>query len=76
MDKFFTQTTCDRCHGELTEGRTMSRFNTQCLCMTCAEKEQHHPDYKRAVEAELAELRAGNRNFRGVGWPGENGRLK
>jgi len=28
------------------------------------------------VDAELAALRSGNRNYEGVGWPGKNGRVK
>ena len=46
------------------------RFNTDTLCMKCAEEERQHPDY------ELAAVRAGNRNFAGLGWPGKNGRIK
>ncbi len=76
MDKFYTQKNCDRCGGSLDCGRTLSRFNTQCICMTCAEEECQHPDYKRAADAELEAVRNGNRNFAGVGWPGKNGRLK
>ena len=37
-----------------------------CLCMRCAEAERHHPDYQKAVEAELPEIRKGNRQ---VGLP-------
>lgn len=33
MDKFFTQKTCDRCGGSLENGRIMSMFNTECICM-------------------------------------------
>ncbi len=76
MDKFYTQKNCDRCHATLDGGRTMSRFNIQCICMTCAEEERQHPDYKRAVDAELEAVRNDNRNFAGVGWLGKNGRLK
>ncbi len=75
-DKFFTQTRCDRCHGPLDSGRTMSRFNTQCLCMACDDEEREHPDYRKAADAELEAVKCGNRNFPGVGWPGKNGRLK
>ena len=46
----------------------MSRFNTDCICMACAEAETRHPDYQKAVEAELAEIRKGNRNFEGIGY--------
>lgn len=52
-DEFFTKTKCDRCGGNLNNGRTMSRFDTAYLCIRCAEAERHHPDYQKAVEAEL-----------------------
>ena len=73
-DRFFTQDRCDRC-GEL-KVRTMSRFNTDCICMKCAEEERNHPDYQKAANAELAAVKRGERNFPGIGWPGKNGRVK
>jgi len=76
MDRFFTQKNCDRCGGSLEKGRQMSRFNQDCLCMDCIKKEKQHPDYEKAAAAELAAVKGGNRDFAGVGWPGENGRLK
>lgn len=71
MDKFFTQKNCDRCKAELTAGRTMSRFNTDCICLTCAEKERQHPAYRKAVETELEQIHQGNRNYAGIGMPDE-----
>lgn len=68
MDKFFTQTTCDRCGGSLENGRTMSMFNTECICMKCADEERKRDDYKDAVEADHAEIRKGNFNFKGIGF--------
>jgi hypothetical protein len=53
----------------------MSRFNEDCICMTCEEEERKHPDYAKAVEAELAALRAGDYNYPGIGWSGKDGRL-
>ena len=47
----------------------MSRFHTPYLCMRCAEAERHHPDYQKAVEAELAEIHKGNHNFKGIEYP-------
>ena len=67
-DRFFTQDRCDRCGGEL-KVRTMSRFNTDCICMKCAEEERNHPDYQKAVDT-------GDMSFPGIGWPGKNGRVK
>lgn len=66
-DKFFTQTTCDRCGGSLQGGRTMSMFNTQCICMKCSEEERRRPDYKDAVEADHEHIRNGDFNFKGIG---------
>ena len=71
QDEFFTKKKCDRCGGSLDGGRTMSRFDTACLCLRCAEAERKHPDYRNAVEAELAENRRGNRNFKGIGYDGD-----
>ena len=66
-DKFFTQTTCDRCGGSLDKGRTMSVFNTDCICMQCKHAETQRPDYAAARDAEHAEVCKGNMNFAGVG---------
>lgn len=68
MDTFFTQKTCDRCHGPLTGGRTMSMFNTDCICMKCAKEERARSDYGKARNAEMDAVRNGDRNFRGIGW--------
>ncbi len=67
MDKFFTQQTCDRCGGSLSAGRIMSMYNDDCLCLECKEKETQRPDYNKAVEADHAEIRKGNYNFKGIG---------
>ena len=75
MDEFLAKKKCDRCGGDL-KVRIMSRFNTDCLCMKCAEEERQHPDYQKAADAELAAVRRGNMNFPGIGWPGKNGRVK
>ena len=75
MDEFLAKKKCDRCGGDL-KVRIMSRFNTDCLCMKCAEEERQHPDYQKAVDAELAAVRRGDMNFPGIGWPGKNGRIK
>jgi len=67
MDKFFTQTQCDRCGGSLASGRTMSMFNEECICMNCKDEERKRADYKDAHEADVAEIKKGNYNFKGVG---------
>lgn len=75
-DNFFTQSQCDRCGGSLSDGRTMSRFDTSCLCLKCATGERNHPDYRKATDAEMEAVRHGVRNFPGVGWLGEKKRFK
>jgi hypothetical protein len=49
----------------------MSIFNTQVICMDCKVTEAAHPDYERAREAELEQVRAGNYHFPGVGLPAD-----
>lgn len=66
MDKFFTQKNCDKCGQVLKNGRTMSRFTTQCICLICADKEKQDKDYKKAVDAEIAEIKKGNYNYKGI----------
>ena len=66
MDKFFSQKSCDKCGGSLENGRTMSRFNTSCICIICAEKEKDDEDYDKAVQAELGEIQRGNYNYKGI----------
>lgn len=67
-DTFFSKTKCDRCGGSLEGGRIQSMFNEDCLCMKCKDEERKHPDYKTAVEADNAEIRRGNFNFKGIGY--------
>lgn len=68
MDRFFSQKYCDRCRGDLKNGRTMSMFNEECICMECATKEISHDKYKDAVDADCEEIKKGNYNFKGIGY--------
>ena len=68
MDRFFAQKHCDRCGNSLEGGHTMSMFNDDCICMECAKKERQKDNYKQAVEADHAEIRKGNYNFKGIGY--------
>ena len=72
-DRFFTQTRCDRFPKELKDGRIMSMFNTDCICMECWQKEMKDEDYKKAVEAENEEIRKGNFNYEGIRGGKRNG---
>ena len=65
---FFNQNTCDRCGGSLKDGRIMSMYNTDCICMSCKEKERQRSDYQEAVEADRDQIRKGNYNFAGIGY--------
>ena len=58
-DEFFTKKVCDRCGKPLTV-RTMSMFNTETICMECAEAERKRPDYETAHAAEVAAVKAGD----------------
>lgn len=66
MDKFFTQENCDRCGKSLKDGRIMSMFNKECICMDCKKKECADPEYKKAQDADIAKIRKGNYNFKGI----------
>lgn len=59
---------CCRCHEPL-EAFTMSRFNTDEICIPCLEREQKHPKYQEAYDAELKACQNGNYNFLGIGCP-------
>ncbi len=61
---------CQRC-GEETIATIMSMFNTQDICLDCKKKEEKHPDYKKARDAEAEQVRQGNYNFKGIGLPKE-----
>ena len=61
---------CERC-GEATNTTTMSWFNTDIICMDCADEEKNHPKYQEAKDKELAEVRKGNLNYEGIGFDAE-----
>lgn len=66
MDTFFTQKKCDRCGGSLENGRIMSMFNTDCLCLKCKEEERKDPEYDNAIKADIEQIEKGNYNFTGI----------
>jgi hypothetical protein len=59
---------CARCNRH-TGVTIMSKFNQDELCMECKSTETYHPDYQRASDAELEAVKAGDRNFAGIGLP-------
>jgi hypothetical protein len=66
VDKFFTQKYCDRCGQDLKQGRTMSMFNQDCICLDCKAKEKQDKDYDKAVKADIEAIKKGNYNFPGI----------
>lgn len=67
-DNFFKAKFCERCGAPLTNGRIMSMYNTQVICMECKEAETHMDDYVKAHEEEMKAVRNGNLNFEGIGY--------
>ncbi len=59
---------CERCNKKAIV-HTMSMFNVENICMTCKEEERRHPDYEKARVAEAKEVKKGNYNFKGIGFP-------
>jgi hypothetical protein len=57
---------CQRCGKETLE-TIQSMYTTQEICMVCKDAEEKRPDYKAAVKADKAAVRAGDINFKGIG---------
>jgi len=62
--------TCDRCGGDA-QTSTMSRFNTETICIPCERKEKAHPKYAEAARVELAAVKRGDYNFPDIGKPAD-----
>ncbi len=70
--KIINADSCDRCNKSINEvGFTMSMFNTDWICLDCADKEANHPQYEEARRAENEALKNRNFNFRGIGLPND-----
>ncbi len=61
---YFIQSTCDRCEAELTEGRMMSFFSNETICLECARKEEEIRVKMRLEGGEKADL-----GYQGCGFP-------
>ena len=61
---------CERCYQETTT-TIGSMFNTQMVCMSCKTKENNHPDYEKARDAERKAVQGGNYNYSGIGLPAD-----
>lgn len=60
---------CHRCRKE-TSVTIMSMFSTQIICMDCSDKERQSVRFQEAREADERAIRAGNYNFKGIGYNG------
>lgn len=58
---------CDRCHKPTNGVTTMSMYNEDIICMPCKDAERKRDDYKKASDADNAEIKNGNFNFKGIG---------
>jgi hypothetical protein len=65
---FFDKENCDRCKTKLSV-RIMSIFNTDTICLHCKRREEAHPLYAKAKQAELEAVLRGDRKFKGIGLP-------
>ena len=71
-DKFWDAKFCPRCGKNLrTFASVMSMFNLDRICMPCQRKEKAHPNYQMAADAERAAVKAGVRNYPGIGKPSD-----
>ena len=59
---------CQRC-GTQTAGHIMSMYSEALICFGCKDKEEKRDDYKKACDAEMSAVRAGDRKFGGLGEP-------
>ncbi len=59
---------CERCFMPNNVSK-MSIFNTQMICPECQKKEEAHPDFNKAKQAELDAVKRGDYNFPGIGLP-------
>lgn len=59
---------CERC-GEQHVPLIGSYFDESMICPRCEAIERQHPDFKRARDTEMQQVRAGNYNYPGIGLP-------
>jgi hypothetical protein len=47
----------------------MSMYSESLICTNCYDKERERDDYRKARDADVAAIKAGNYNFKGIGEP-------
>lgn len=66
---FYSKMTCDRCGSSLRDGRTMSMFNTDCICMKCKYEEMKSDKYNEVIQSNLKnKVEVIDYDFEGVGY--------
>lgn len=63
---------CERCHQPTNNTTTMSMFNEDVICMSCKEKERQNPNYSKAYDADIEQIKKGNYNYEGIGYLPDN----
>lgn len=58
---------CQRCYNPST-GFIMSMYDESMICADCKSSEEKRADYKEACDADVAAIRQGNFNFKGIGF--------
>jgi hypothetical protein len=61
-------TKCARCGNKL-RSSIRSKFNQEIICFECKRKEERHPRYAEACEAEERACKRGDFKFPGIGKP-------
>ena len=64
---FFSKEVCDRCGAPLKNGRIMSMYNEDCICIKCKVAETKRSDYADAVRAVEEAHKRGDDMFKGIG---------
>ncbi len=59
---------CQRCFKDA-NCLIMSMFNTDMICIKCSEKEKGHPNYDKAVQEDIEQIKKGNYNYKGIDKP-------
>lgn len=59
---------CERCNKPTNGTTIMSMYNEDIICMDCKDRERKREDYKDALDADNAEIKKGNYNFKGIGY--------
>ena len=67
---------CSRCGKLLSQGWTVSYFNTDVICLECKDEEKTFPEYRHAVTTEKREIVENkNYSYEGIGLPNKYARM-